>query len=50
MKKITALVLATAIAIGFVAVSNDTKTVEQAKIKSNKVMLMSEVGPGGGAG
>ncbi|PEF60144.1 hypothetical protein CON32_00010 [Bacillus cereus] len=50
MKKITALVLAAAIAIGFVATSNDMGTVAQAKKEAKQIILMSEAGPGGGAG
>ncbi|SMD65841.1 hypothetical protein BACERE00185_00072 [Bacillus mobilis] len=48
MKKITALALAVAIAIGVVATSPDTKTL--AKVEKDQIILMSEVGPGGGAG
>lgn len=50
MKKLTGLVLAAAIAIGFAATSNDTETVAQAKKEPNQIILMSEAGPGGGAG
>ncbi|MCC2483685.1 hypothetical protein LKM01_17825 [Bacillus pacificus] len=48
MKKITALVLAVAVAIGIVATSPETKTL--AKVEKDQIILMSEVGPGGGAG
>lgn len=48
MKKITALVLAAAVVIGVVATSPDTKTL--AKVDKDQIILMSEVGPGGGAG
>lgn len=50
MKKITTLVLATVIAIGFVTTSTDTEKAAQSKKETNKIILMSEVGPGGGAG
>lgn len=50
MKKITALLLATVVAIGFVAMPTDTEKVAKSKKETNKIILMSEIGPGGGAG